>query len=548
MTKIYKFKICVVAALVLIFCGHGAVASTVQVNIDLSQVNNQAVNLDSVYLLVSGKCSQDSPYPGKPCYISFDQSGEPTYKPASSVKSSKDESVLLSKLPKDGKQAYIKVPHLESGRIWLSIGKPLDMKTNKDGSIEQPNVTPDVLNAMNANSAILYDKFEFTFGLKDGGYKTVINTTSVDFASLPYMIHQKDTVPVMPAAGYGRGGDMLAQMEKLVPDWSSSSWAKLVQYEYIDNQPQVGNGATDAAAKNLLRIHAPGRDSMKQYWPKDYLVPYLEKIQQHYTAQNKQGLRVTINTDQSTWYGTFSGSVLSFNKYSAKGNIIATESFDFSDDSGHSVSDSIFMGAEGIFSASGQNPPTAKDELAKALTATIQAGLLMRTKSVLPIIPPGKDQISYTDLSPEVVKRVERKYLYNQGGNFVSGYTPNICGTGGEPCTNIYAAAMHAFGDAVTYPNVYGFAYADYLGLDSTATSSNFSPATVIISFGDMQGRVVEHPGKVRIQSAIDGTVTLVRTEGTSGKIDAELRVIGANTALAFSFADGEGGRISPRW
>ncbi|MEH2035688.1 glycoside hydrolase family 64 protein [Nostoc sp.] len=76
--------------------------------------------------------------------------------------------------------AEIKVPHIRSGRVYISLGEPIYLKIDDNNSIVQPNTA----NPSDPNVDVYYDWLEFTFD--DAGFHG--NTTQVDQFGFPMVM------------------------------------------------------------------------------------------------------------------------------------------------------------------------------------------------------------------------------------------------------------------------------------------------------------------------------------------------------------------------
>jgi hypothetical protein len=139
---------------------------------------SQTVDDDKVYILVKGI----NPTTHRHCYINLDQTtGKGSYADVQTGVNSFTYSYKFSSLPKDANGRAIYLPPLDSGRIYFSVGHPMDLLVDASGAAIKD---PDALLASDSNYYTLYDKIEFTLN----NSAIYINPTAVDFFSLPLLL------------------------------------------------------------------------------------------------------------------------------------------------------------------------------------------------------------------------------------------------------------------------------------------------------------------------------------------------------------------------
>lgn len=184
------------------------------------------------------------------------------------------------------------IPHLTSGRIYLSFGNPLDMPTDEKSLTPQQ---PDVNNSTTTTDGTLFDKVEFNYSTNS---ETVINPTGVDFLAIPYTIKQAGH----EFGHFGGLNSVASNMKAIVckaagekPDsgqcnkaWAQSEWSSLVIYD---------------SNKNLLRIEAPGRFGTRF---NNYFANYINELSNYYSTAQNRSIKVDLRElKQGMWSGSF---------------------------------------------------------------------------------------------------------------------------------------------------------------------------------------------------------------------------------------------------
>ncbi|CAH0543236.1 beta-1,3-glucanase family protein [Vibrio marisflavi] len=457
-----------------------------EVKFDLSKVNNDSVNYANTYLTVVGKKQGVD----TSAFVKFSApTKEGELVELSKQSNGKNYALLLNKFVSTSNNvAQICVPPLISGRIYISVGNPLDLPVVKDGDGHYRVQGPDVNNPSTTTNGTVFDKVEFTYTT---GGQTVINPTGVDFISIPYTITQEKDV-------YGRDGSIdsiIDNMKFLVCEahgytiespncdaaWNKSEWSTLAHYEDINGKVVSEN--TENA--HLVRVDAPGRFGSTF---NKYFNPYIEKLIKYYSVESGKSIKMDLSEiNKGIWVGQFQDKQLKFyqNGDKATSPII----FNFDGD----FSNSIFLADQGPFT---KDTPE-KATISRNLSSAIVAGLLMR-KDGNSGIDTLFDKQGNTYLANKVQLEKLIPFYFNNGDNTLD-YNPNICGqSGGEPCVNIYQQAVHGLvkdnyyikPDKV-YLHSYAFAYDDFLGMDGTNTKTDSYPAT--ITLGNLQHRVFPH-------------------------------------------------------
>ncbi len=427
--------------------------------------NNQSVaDDDNVWIVILG----EQPSTSKQCFVSFDTgSGVGTCVPVTSTTNSKDFAYQLSDLPEGQGGRVVQVPYLISGRIYFSVGRDgnkdnyfLDMLIDSSNKISQPNQ----LLTTDQNYYILYDKIEFSFPPNDG--VIAINTTAVDFFSLPIFVTVQETNPLgdLQKTGYTqKRADIFTQLTTVITTNDKTAgmeWSKLFS---------KFNGAS-------MRVSSP-KNAMKQPTPPSGFVfspAYLQGTfgydwilaawKAFYADTGANKLYIDISEKNlGTWVGQVESGPLfafKFNQVSNPGNIVTlslpTDSFPF------------FAGASFTTTGSGD----AAAIIVRDLTAAFDSGLF-------PLNTSESAPLSKTFFEAQF--KLNKFYITN----------PNLVPPPGDtgPWYDLYSKAIHSFGE-----NIYAFAFDDVLGLDGTTTSVESKRPKVTITLEDMTDTVLPDP------------------------------------------------------
>jgi hypothetical protein len=189
--------------------------------------------------------------------------------------------------------ASMKLPKLDSGRIFISLGEPLYIKVLTDANGNIGFAGPNPLNGTDPNIGVRYDWYEFTYN--DAGLW--INTTQVDDFGLPLLLDVwGDSKNFHQQTGLTEAHDALM-----------SEYANEVPAEF------------QVPVQGQLRIMAPGKSTFDVgQVNQHYFDSYVDQIWAQYTSSP---LNVTVGGRY------FSGQVvngsLSFTELDATGNVVA---------------------------------------------------------------------------------------------------------------------------------------------------------------------------------------------------------------------------------
>ena len=202
----------------------------------------------------------------------------PQSPPAVGAKLAQDISIHLGQ---PGNVVHASIPRLAGGRIWFSVGAPLQFALNPGPGL----VEPSAFTSADPNYNTDFGFAEFTFN----NSQVFVNVSSVDFVGLPISLTLQDTngtsqhVAGLPANGLAIIADGLrAQTRKDGEPWSS----------LIVNRDG-----------RVLRILSPNTGiQLNPSWFQNYWTEYVNQAYSRFRTQ-----RLTINTQSSS--GNVSGQV-----------------------------------------------------------------------------------------------------------------------------------------------------------------------------------------------------------------------------------------------
>ncbi len=401
----------------------------------------QIASDDNIFITIKGLDVKN----GTPCFIAIQSDGSGVCQPLKDDAQSSDFSFRLSDLKKRG----VLLPYLASGRIYISIGQPMQFEITSGDIIDADGFKP-----RDPNYYTLYDKVEFSY-MPNGG--TWMNPTAVDFFSIPIRIEQPGSEVYQATGIAARRADAIRQIQTIfqVEDATlTKEWQKLF-LTYTDR-----NGQT-----TLLRMMAPGK-AMIQGVPgthpmdEHYLDTYVDQLWEYYST-NTIGIDCSelqgagVNLKDYVFVGQVQGNNFIFTNRSDPLNKIVIPK----------PSNSIpwFAGAQGVFDAPNNTP---KAIIVRQLTSAFDVGLL-----------PAADEAV-----------VNRAYFDEQRPNF---YTKNplLPDSKTGPWFDLYSMGLHSFGNEQP---IYSFAYDDALGQDGTLHDPKATKA--VITIGDMSGTPIPQP------------------------------------------------------
>ncbi len=363
-------------------------------------------DLSKVYLRVQGI----DPQTKKPCYVTWDKSGNPQYHDYD-PKHPPDPSkycVRFSDLPHDGDQIKIKLPELISGRMYFS-----------EGPLHTDN--PDPQNPSSPDYETKWSMIEFT-----NNGTIFADVSAVDtFGPPSIQMRMKTKNGEGPKIGFG--GDP----NKLLNDFQNN----LNKYDTSPNHTWSGgglflHGKDGKVLRAMSPKHMPGQ--FKHYYDN-----YLKKVFLAYYQEGKGGhslyLEASINGKRVVLRGQVSADGKNFNFYDKSGKLVTS----LPTNGDNSIP--WFTGATGDWCPGKETSDTQKD-LMRDLAAMLNAGV--------------RPQDATTDWDHPIGKQffLDHRDLFYKATD-----------SDGSPMYNVYDRAMHEAGY-----NGYAFDYDDILGQDGT--------------------------------------------------------------------------------
>lgn len=437
------------AAMAAFLCCSSVMMAEKYLNVDF--VNDSGFDDNEVYLIVKAL----DPVSGKDCFLQFDtETGVGTCKIVSKGTSSLDFSYKASQLKQ------LKIPMVNSGRIYVSVGMPMDLYVGVDHKI----IDSDGFKPRDPNYYTLHDKVEFSYN--DLG--TWINPTAVDYFSLPIRIEQPGAASHLKAAGvyesYNKAFEVLKGVVSRNDTTKSQIWKKLF-VDYKDGQGNVTNLRFVAPGKAMIQ-GIPSTDPFDENYlnnASSYGFDYIQAVWDYYRNN-------TLIIDASEIRTFFA-----LDNYLFSGKVVGDE-FVFTNATGTYVekirkpshSTPFFAGAGHEFDHANNTP---KAIMVRQLTSAFEVGLLPAPDGTL----------------------LDKHFFEAQqaAGNY---YQPNkiLPESSQGPWYDLYAKALHSFG--ADQP-IYGFAYDDALGQDGTLHDPNAHDiAPVTIRLGNMEGVKIPDP------------------------------------------------------
>lgn len=425
--------------------------------------NNSGFSNDQVYIVAKALDSKTK----KDCFLQFKENVASCV-PVTATTSSVDFSYTMKQLESFSE---LKIPPVESGRIYFSVGSPMYLPVN---SADNKIIDADGFLPRDTNYYTLYDKIEFSYVVNTNANGDVtggswVNPTAVDNFSLPLRIEQPGAASHMKAAGLtGSRVEIFNALQSEVRDndtTDSQEWQKLfLEFKGDDFTTPLRFMATGKAMVNGIA----GTTPFDEYYlnngrSHDYAFNYVDKTWEFYETN-------TLLIDATEIQPFFK-----LNSYLFTGHVEG-DTFIFTNEDGSYVeriekpenSLPFFAGANGTFDHQNNTP---KAVIVKNLTAAFIVGLLPALNGTLlntPYLKSQKDQGKYY---------TENDYL---------GYPAQ------GPWYDLYGKALHIFGDEQP---IYTFAYDDVLAQDGTLHDpnvNNISPVTVTL--GDMTGTTIPEP------------------------------------------------------
>jgi len=354
-------------------------------------------------------------------------------------------SSKLSDLPKDNDgNPVLNTPFIDSGIIFISINTELQFNGTSP---------PDFSNPSNPNYTTLFDKFEITF-LQSQGFP-FIDTTNVDFFCLPFSLQETLSDETMTdIVGFTMTKEDL--FNQFTTQLTGTQWPTLIQKD---------------GSNNIIRVVAPNKALVP---PNDFdatfFQVYIDKVWDYY---GRSGNTLTVDmTEIEQWnpgYNVlFTGRVptdpndpnnglFTFSGTSSSGT--ALPDITFQKPTGDQIKTSVF-GCADLFDAPNKTPRSVP---AKNLGAAFNVGVLALQPGNLNLTSPNSQLApnGWANLKPDFYKQT----MGALDGGFID-------------CFNLYSHILHENAEG---GRVYGFAYDDVTGSDSTLANNQAVNAILTI-------------------------------------------------------------------
>lgn len=361
-------------------------------------------------------------------------------------------SVTLDALPTDGNgDPVLTLPFINSGIVFLSINAELTFNGT---------AMPDFSNPSNPSYKTLFDKFEISFLEKDG--HPFINTTNVDFFCFPLSL--QETLPnggATDVRGFTKTRKQI--LDEFKKGFTGSEWPKLMEMD----------------GDKVIRVVAPNKALVPpNKFDASFFQAYVDKVWEFYSwAGNTLTVDMSEIAEFNPGYKVlFTGRVVKdsnspnnnkfvFSGLSSDGN--ALPDIVFEKPVGEQIKSSVF-GCEDLFNAPNRMPRSVP---AKNLGAAFNVGILALESGNLNLTPPT------STLAPNGWAG-HKKNFYSQTLQVGSGATATEI-----VCYNLYSKILHNNAEGGEPGNglVYGFAFDDVTGSDSTLAANDAINAIVTI-------------------------------------------------------------------
>ncbi len=408
-----------------------------------------------------------------------------------------DYAQAMSKLQPNSNPVLIYIPQVISGRTFISLNYPLDIPMTRAADGTPSIQAPSLSNTNDGNYYLIYDKFEYTYDLKDTFW---IDVTSVDDFGLPIGISYT-TDPSTNTTIYGgyidanhpngqSRDDVIVGVKNFMALNGNSDWMSLVE------------GDDSQGYNAITRIDAP--NTSPSFNPNYLTAPagfnYLNTLINYYSnAANTLTVDASeVDSSKYPEYTTLNPSGTDPNAYLFDG-IITDGKWIFSNvkhandpSNDMTLSLNLNQATSGDFFGPGQSPfdtpnGTVRSVIVKYLTAAFSAGLL-------PLAYPGNLSETYFETAKSSSDYYQINTILNKSYN---AYKQQPTGVG--PWYDLYAQAVH---NTAKSP-VYAFAFDDVLKQDGTFSIPNKIPdqtagtpeQPVLITFGSVGDLHVPLPG-----------------------------------------------------
>lgn len=418
-------------------------------------VNNSKIADDNdIYIVIKAMNIANN----QDCFMHIEKDGKGICQDISATTTSSAYSYKLADLPKEDSKHKIFIPKVASGRVYVSIGQPLDLAIDKN---TMKIIDPDGFKPRDVNFYTIYDKIEFSYN----DYGTWINPTAVDFFSIPLRIEQKGSTSDVTAAGYYDGRAKLISEFQEIFNKDDKTHNKMWGNLFINFKND--EGAT------LLRVVSPGKAMVPSVvgltpFNENYLYArqlggfsYIDYLWKYYRTHklivDATEIKDAFRLDDYIFTGQVVGDNFVFNNHANNYQVVITRP---------ETATPFFAGAGDSFDAENNTP---KAIIIRQLTSAFEVGLL-----------PTADGI-----------KIDKNYLSNNKTNYYKD-NPLLPKTIEGPWYDLYSKALHSLGEKQP---IYTFAYDDALGQDGTLHDPDGDkPSTATLTIGDMTGSVIPNP------------------------------------------------------
>ncbi|ROS01767.1 beta-1,3-glucanase [Sinobacterium caligoides] len=475
---------------------------------------NKWVGDDQVYIIAKAK----TPGPNaKHCFVKVTdfQTGESRCEVVTAGTDSSQYAFKLADLRVDTlvegvsvTQHQLKLPLLQSGRLYVSLEHPVDFDIVADAKTGEPTIAdPDGFNNRDGNYYYLFDKVEFSFTANNGSWA---NPTAVDFFSLPLALSQQ--VPDNSVANNCNGSAGGGCVTRLAQSGLTASRSAIfsLQQQVLSSAPLSSAAQWDklsltytptTGASSQLRIVSPSKamadtgaygnpsfDTKYLHDASQYGIDYLAELENYYAQSSSH--RMVINTEADLKNNS---SAAPLNDYLFTGYIDAGFLVFNNQTQTKLIRIKLPNSAKPYFGGAGESFDQPKDTpesiIVREFTSAVVAGLMPYPElldSSGQALPLSK---------PYFAAAQAQGLLYQQS------LLPASVNTG--PWYDLYSKGLHSIGGASSVQPIYTFAYDDALAQDgtlnddtmvadsTTASGKMVQPHPLTISLGDLTNTVI---------------------------------------------------------
>lgn len=454
--------------------------------------NSKAFTADQFYILAAAQDdSYVNPSTGKSCqgetaaalicpaaYLKFDKDGKGTLEKAVANGTSLPYAKRLSEFPSDPKlpNTYVlQMPRHGSGRIYLSLGSSIT--TSVVGSAAPYSISdPNISSPQDPNFYKLFDKFETSYLHKTVDEPLYINTTSVDFVSLPLSLSLEIPSGASKVVGYRKDRKTLFDtLTSKLTDGTTQEWQKLVQS--FDGIP--------------LRVIAPNKALQAPYdFASDYFQTYIQSVWDNF---KKSTSSITITaTEVLSDNDRAKGKTLTYTANVTDACSVETVAPTCGPYAGKTnVNNALCFKRDGSTSYDTAQPDTIPVAMPSGFDMIAADGTLCApNKTARAIIARDLSALLNRGILPNA-----KAITLNDGDKSDKGFWAGVAtqyytskAADGRPNFNLYSQVLHTLSTG----GVYAFAFDDVGGADSTLVDSLATAAVVTID--DLSGTRIPNP------------------------------------------------------